>query len=155
VNAFTGSGLVAAATNSAAAAVSTTNSYYHLGPLGLSLHQSTTPLAGGGSRQTANAVVALNTPVGRLVLGSVGGSATQTTNAFSASAYVGNAFGAWELSAGGTNVPSAGGGFSATLQAGVSLNTVFGRLGLLGPLDLSVNGSPLSFANNEFSGAFR
>jgi hypothetical protein len=153
VNAFTGSGLVAAATNSAAAAVSTTNSYYHLGPLGLSLHQSTTPLAGGGSRQTANAVVALNTPVGRLVLGSVGGSATQTTNAFSASGYVGNAVGAVELWAGGTSVPPPGGGFSGTLHAGASLNTAFGRVGLLGPLNLSATGTPLSFTNNEFSGA--
>ena len=149
VNAFAGSGRAVAAANSAAA----TDIYYHLGPLGLSLQASTTPLPGGGSQQTANAALTLNTPIARIVLGSVGGSATQTTNAFSASAYVGNAFGAWELSAGGTNVPSAGGGFSATLQAGVSLNTVFGRLGLLGPLDLSVNGSPLSFANNEFSGA--
>ena len=149
VNAFAGSGRAVAAANSAAA----TDIYYHLGPLGLSLHQSTTPLAGGGSRQTANAVVALNTPVGRLVLGSVGGSATQTANAFSASGYVGNAVGAVELWAGGTSVPPPGGGFSGTLHAGASLNTAFGRVGLLGPLNLSATGTPLSFTNNEFSGA--
>ena len=149
VNAFAGSGRAVAAANSAAA----TDIYYHLGPLGLSLQASTTPLPGGGSQQTANAALTLNTPVGRLVLGSVGGSATQTANAFSASGYVGNAVGAVELWAGGTSVPPPGGGFSGTLHAGASLNTAFGRVGLLGPLNLSATGTPLSFTNNDFSGA--
>ncbi len=147
----TGHAAVAAA-NSAQATVSSTDRYY-LGPFELSLHQSTTPLAGGGSQSTASATATLNTPFGSAGLWSVGGSVTQAANAGSAVGYVTTPLGPLEVSLGATSVPPAGGGFQGTLTATVSLNTALGRVGLFGPLELSASGTPLSFTNNAFQGA--
>ncbi len=142
-----------AAANSAAAAVHVSNNY-NLGPLELSLSQSTVSLPGGGSRQWANALVALNLPWGRVGLWSAGGSMTQIPNAGSALGYVSTPVGLLELSLGGTNASLADGAFRAAAHANVSLNTPLGPLGVFGPLALSASGSPLSFTGSVFHGAW-
>jgi len=141
------------AANSAQAAVGIVKNY-HLGPLELSLSQFTAPLAGGGTGQAVNALVSLNTPLGRAGLWSAGGSTAQTANAGSAVGYVSTPIGPLELSLGATNVPLTGGGFQATLQAATFLSTPLGHLGLFGPLEVSASGTPLSLTNNVFHGAW-
>ena len=94
-----------AAANSTTAPVHINNNF-NLGPLELSLSQSTASLPGGGSRQAGNALVSLNLPWGRVGLGSVGGWVTQTANAGSAVGYLGSTpVGPLELSLGGPRPP--------------------------------------------------
>lgn len=142
-----------AAANSATAPVHIGRNF-SVGPFELLLSQTTATLPGGGSLQGGNVLLALNTPLGRAGLFSIGGSVTQTPTANSGVGYVSTPLGPLQVSLGGTSVPLADGGFHGTAVATVSLSTALGRVGLFGPLELSATGSPLTFNNNVFSGAW-
>jgi PE family len=130
VNASPGTGHAAgAAANSVQATVSNVKNF-NFGPLELSLSQSVVPLAGGGTRQAANALVALNTPLGRVGLWQAGALSVQTAHAASAVAYISTPVGPLDLLLSQHTATLAGGGTVQAVNATVAVDTLLGRAGL-------------------------